>query len=361
MGSKLAEVTAAPAVVVVVVVVDELDPEELEEPELDDVAAPAADPTPDIAPVALEPVPVDADPPAALLAPELAAPDAAAAPEPAAPAAAAPAAPATPFAAAAEVDAPESTVDVVVLVDEGNELDSKSRDAAPNSDRGFVIALSNQAPADAPPDATRFSAVPATLAIGRETISSTPALHPSAKTLFAFDKLVAMFCIATPVDVTGLPNVSFDSFAIESVPTSKLSAPAVASFFDADAIALLIPSTTFPCFVAAVAVATPPLGKALVDDDVDPPAAAAAAASELTCCGIKLAQSTSNASFMAIAIFKLARLICIECFFYCNCYDLFVLFQLSDLYFFYFYICFLIKSSCLYLCECSTKPTSFSA
>lgn len=109
-----------------------------------------------------------------------------------------------------------------------------------------MIALSNQAPDDAPPDAIRFSAVPAMLAIGLATVSSIPALIPSANTLFAFDKLVAMFWMATPAVVTGLPTVSLYSLANPSVPVSRLSVPAVKSFLDVLARASLIPSTTFP-------------------------------------------------------------------------------------------------------------------
>lgn len=143
---------------------------------------------------------------------------------PAPPAAAAPAAPPpppppAPPAAAAEAAAPppeptaavSSSTEVVVVVEAeplGNELVSRSRVAAPNSENGFVMALSNQAPDEAPPEAIRFSAVPAIEAIGRETVSSMPERIPSAKTLFAFDKLVAMFCIATPAVVMGRPTVS---------------------------------------------------------------------------------------------------------------------------------------------------------
>ena len=80
--------------------------------------------------------------------------------------------------------------------------------AAPRSEKGFVMALSNQAPEAAPPEAIRFSAVPEMLAMGLATVSSIPARMPSAKTLFAFDKLVAMFWKATPAVVTGRPTVS---------------------------------------------------------------------------------------------------------------------------------------------------------
>lgn len=111
--------------------------------------------------------------------------------------------------AAAALASPSSTVVVVVVAEPlGNEVLRRSRAEAPNSVSGFVMALSNQAPEEAPPDAMRFSAVPATLASGRETVSSMPERTPSAKTLLAFDKLVAMFCMATPAVVTGLPTVS---------------------------------------------------------------------------------------------------------------------------------------------------------
>lgn len=106
--------------------------------------------------------------------------------------------------------APSPSTVVVVLVVEslGNEVLSKSRAVAPSNENGFVIALSNQAPVEAPPDAIKFSAVPATLAIGLETVSSICDLIPSANTLLALDKLVAIFWMATPAVVTGLPTVS---------------------------------------------------------------------------------------------------------------------------------------------------------
>lgn len=80
--------------------------------------------------------------------------------------------------------------------------------AAPSSEKGFVIALSNQAPDEAPPEAIRFSAVPAMLAMGRETVSSMLERIPSENTLLALAMLVAMFCRATPAVVTGRPTVS---------------------------------------------------------------------------------------------------------------------------------------------------------
>ena len=93
-----------------------------------------------------------------------------------------------------EPASPSSTEVVVVSVESlGNELVSRSRVAAPNNESGFVIALSNHAPEDAPPEAIKFSAVPATLAIGRATVSSICDLMPSENTLLALDKLVAMF------------------------------------------------------------------------------------------------------------------------------------------------------------------------
>lgn len=103
---------------------------------------------------------------------------------------------------------PTSVVVVVAAASAGNELLNRSRVAAPNSDSGFVIALSNHAPDEAPPDASKFWAVPAILAIGRETVSSILALIPSPNILLALDRLVAMFCTATPAVVTGLPTVS---------------------------------------------------------------------------------------------------------------------------------------------------------
>lgn len=112
-----------------------------------------------------------------------------------------------------EAESPLTEVVEVVVAPLGNELVNKSLVAAPSSVNGFVIALSNQAPDEAPPDAMRFSAVPAMLAIGRANVSSMPDLIPSANTLFAFDKLVAMFCTATPVVVTGLPIVSLNILA----------------------------------------------------------------------------------------------------------------------------------------------------
>lgn len=133
-----------------------------------------------------------AAPPAAAV---LAAPpvDAVAAPaEPAVEAAELP--PATEAVPAAPPLAPSSTVVVVVVAEPlGNEVLRRSRAEAPNRVKGFVMALSNQAPEEAPPEAIKFSAVPATLAMGLETVSSIPDLIPSEKTLLAFDKLVAMF------------------------------------------------------------------------------------------------------------------------------------------------------------------------
>lgn len=106
------------------------------------------------------------------------------------------------------VAAASPTVAVVSEASPGNELDSRSRVAAPKRESGFVNALSKNAPEEAPPDAIRFSYVPAILAIGLDTASSTPARIPSAKTLLALDKLVAIFCIATPAVVIGRATVS---------------------------------------------------------------------------------------------------------------------------------------------------------
>lgn len=189
---------------------------------------------------------IEAEPAApAPLAPEVAAPAAVAAPDPAPPAldAAAPAPEPAPLAAAAPAPTPEppstdvdaveaapvspETVVVVVAEPLGNELVNKSLVAAPNNENGFVIALSNQAPDEAPPDASKFSAVPAILAIGLETVSSIDDLIPSENTLFAFDKLVAIFWNATPAVVTGLPTVSLYNLANPSVPVNKLSVAAV--------------------------------------------------------------------------------------------------------------------------------------
>lgn len=119
------------------------------------------------------------------------------------------------------VDAdPDEPDEELVVADEpavssfvGNELVIKSRVVAPNKPNGFVTALSNQAPAAAPPVATKFSPVPAILARGLVKVSSKPALTPSDQTLFAFDKLVAMFCKATPVVVIGLPIASLNILA----------------------------------------------------------------------------------------------------------------------------------------------------
>lgn len=163
---------------------------------------------------------------------------------------------------------------------------SRSLVAAPNKENGFVIALSNQAPEEAPPEAIRFSAVPAMLAIGRATVSSMPALIPSANTLLALDRLVAMFWKATPAVVTGLPTVSLYNFANPSVPVSKLSVPAVTSFLDDFANASLIPSTTLPFFkrvAVADAAGAPPAALAAADAEpapAAPPPAAEAAAPE---------------------------------------------------------------------------------
>jgi len=188
---------------------------------------------------------------------------------------------------AAPAAAPSSSTVVVVVDAEplGKELDNRSLVAAPNSENGFVIALSNQAPEEAPPEAIRFSAVPAMLAIGLDTVSSIPARIPSAKTLLAFDKLVAMFCMATPAVVIGRPKVSLYIFAIPSVPVSTLSVPALTIFFEDRAKASVIPSTTFPFLIRvdeldataaappAPAAEAPPAEAALA-----PPAPAAAAA-----------------------------------------------------------------------------------
>ena len=55
-----------------------------------------------------------------------------------------------------EPESSSTAVVVVVLDPLGNELDKRSRVAAPNKLNGFVIALSNQAPVEAPPEAMRF-------------------------------------------------------------------------------------------------------------------------------------------------------------------------------------------------------------
>jgi len=51
---------------------------------------------------------------------------------------------------------PTSVVVVVAAAFAGNELLNRSRVAAPNNERGLVMALSNHAPEDAPPEASRF-------------------------------------------------------------------------------------------------------------------------------------------------------------------------------------------------------------
>lgn len=242
-----------------------------------DAAAPAAPPNPDLEPPAAldaapEPpaAPDAADPPEPEAAPDAAPPE----PPDAAPAAADPLPSAPSVVVELEDAAPPSPTVVVVDAEPlGNELVSRSLVAAPNREKGFVIALSNQAPDEAPPDAIRFSAVPAMLAIGLDTVSSIPALIPSANTLFAFDKLVAMFWKATPAVVTGRPTVSLYNFAKPSVPVSILSVPAVNSFLEPCATASVIPSTTFPfrrCVDVAAEAAPPPAPAPAADAAPDP-------------------------------------------------------------------------------------------